>query len=59
MNLSANNLGKNCHTKVNVKIDFFVNLINNHWVLAMSGTAIGTENDAENEENKDVMEFTF
>ena len=30
MNLSANNLGKNCHTKVNVKIDFFVNLINNH-----------------------------
>lgn len=51
MNLSANNLGKNCHTKVNVKIDFFVNLTNNYWV--------GTENDAENEANKDVMEFTF
>jgi len=28
-------------------------------VLAVSGTAVGTENDAENEANKDVMEFTF
>ena len=58
-NVSANNLGKNCHTKVNVKMDFFVNLQNNYWVLAVPGTAVGTENDAENEANKDVMEFTF
>lgn len=40
--------GGGWYTKVNLKIDIFMNLTKHYWVFSVLGTFIGTENDAKN-----------
>lgn len=41
-------MGGGWYTKVNLKIDIFMNLTKHYCVFAVLGTFIGTENDAKN-----------
>lgn len=50
--IGTNTLGGKWYPKINLRIDLFVKLTNNYSVLAVSGTIIGTENDAKNKPNQ-------